>query len=256
MKMNRTISKKMKIKRVYYILHIFGMDAIKQTIVEYLSGGEKRKLNVASEFLTDPYFIFCDEPTTGLDSFNALSVITSLKNLITLQEYKDKLKLTEETDNNSNKILDIPLSSYNNETDDMPKYIAKGVVCSIHQPSSEIFHNFTHIILMNSGRIVYQGSVHAATIFFSKYVVIMILIINCNYNICYFSLRLYCPKNYNPAEFYTKIIHTEDDMLLDDKSNASKIYKEYLSYCENEFNDRHEPSVETKKSKLIKFIDK
>ena len=36
-----------------------------------ISGGERKRVSVACEVLMDPSIIFCDEPTTGLDSFMA-----------------------------------------------------------------------------------------------------------------------------------------------------------------------------------------
>lgn len=46
-----------------------------------LSGGEKKRLSIATELISDPLILFCDEPTTGLDSYNALQVMTTMKNL-------------------------------------------------------------------------------------------------------------------------------------------------------------------------------
>ena len=44
-----------------------------------ISGGEKRRLSMAVEFVGDPAILFLDEPTSGLDSFSALLVISILK---------------------------------------------------------------------------------------------------------------------------------------------------------------------------------
>lgn len=171
MKMKRNTSKDQKYTRIEHILHVFGMTDIQHTTIDYLSGGERRKLNVATEFLTDPYFLLCDEPTTGLDSFNALTVIKSLKDLITSKESQLKpianKNYVKTTNRSSKSILNRPTSPQTNTPFYIPNYVAKGIACSIHQPSSELFQYFTHVILMNSGRIVFQGSTKDATIFFS-----------------------------------------------------------------------------------------
>lgn len=44
----------------------------------------------------------------------------------------------------------------------------KLVICSIHQPSSEVFACFSHVILMQEGRIAFQGSVNEAEKFFTR----------------------------------------------------------------------------------------
>lgn len=45
------------------------------------SGGEKRRVTIAIQILTDPKVLFLDEPTSGLDAFTAMSIIEVLQSL-------------------------------------------------------------------------------------------------------------------------------------------------------------------------------
>jgi len=49
--------------------------------VKGVSGGERKRCSIGVELITDPNLIFLDEPTTGLDSFTATSVVEVLKDL-------------------------------------------------------------------------------------------------------------------------------------------------------------------------------
>ena len=46
-----------------------------------MSGGERKRTSIGVELITDPSMIFLDEPTTGLDSFTATSVMEILGDL-------------------------------------------------------------------------------------------------------------------------------------------------------------------------------
>jgi hypothetical protein len=54
-----------------------------------ISGGERKRVSIGHEILTDPSLLFLDEPTSGLDSTTALRIIQVVKNIaqvhITLQ---------------------------------------------------------------------------------------------------------------------------------------------------------------------------
>jgi len=91
-------------------------------LVKGISGGEKKRTAVAVELITKPRMIFLDEPLSGLDSFAAWTVVQVLKELA------------------SN---------------------GCAVLCTIHQPSSEIFQSFSKLICLAKGHVVYCSAVSA-----------------------------------------------------------------------------------------------
>ena len=44
-----------------------------------LSGGQKKRLSVASKLVTDPKILFLDEPTSGLDSALSYEIMNYIK---------------------------------------------------------------------------------------------------------------------------------------------------------------------------------
>lgn len=79
-----------------------------------------KRLSFASEILTDPPIIFADEPTSGLDSYLAMAVVNTLRDL-----------------------------AANGST----------ILCTIHQPSSEIFMNFDSLCLLSMVRSGFLGQI-------------------------------------------------------------------------------------------------
>lgn len=49
--------------------------------VRGISGGEKKRVNIGIELVSNPNLLFLDEPTTGLDSTTAFEVLHHIQNL-------------------------------------------------------------------------------------------------------------------------------------------------------------------------------
>lgn len=86
-RMTLTIAAELKMSRNDVAEHVeeriesFGFSAIANNPVGSLSGGQKRRLSVACEMMTDPKLIVMDEPLSGLDAFTALSLLRWLRNI-------------------------------------------------------------------------------------------------------------------------------------------------------------------------------
>jgi ATP-binding cassette subfamily G (WHITE) protein 2 len=75
-----------KMKRVEDLVSELRLNKCQNTkiggpLVKGVSGGERKRTSIGVELITDPNLIFLDEPTTGLDSFTATSVIETLRDL-------------------------------------------------------------------------------------------------------------------------------------------------------------------------------
>lgn len=95
--------------------------------IKGISGGEMKRLAFACEMLTNPPLMFCDEPTTGLDSFMARNIVLAMRNMA---------------------------------------QHGKTIISTIHQPSSEVFEQFDRVLLMAEGRVAFLGSTEGALDFF------------------------------------------------------------------------------------------
>lgn len=68
------------------LLKAFGIQGQAKTLIgtpiqKGISGGQKRRVSVASQLITSPKILFMDEPTSGLDSTASYEVISYLKKL-------------------------------------------------------------------------------------------------------------------------------------------------------------------------------
>lgn len=97
-------------------------------LVKGVSGGERKRCSIGVELITDPSLIFLDEPTTGLDSFTAASVMETLGDLARKQ--------------------------------------SRTVISTIHQPNSDIFEQFDRLLLIAKGKIIFFNEARLAVDYF------------------------------------------------------------------------------------------
>ena len=81
-----SVTKTERLRRVDTLLSSFGLQEQTNTIIgtpiqKGLSGGQKRRVGVASSLITCPKILFLDEPTSGLDSVASFEVMSYLKDV-------------------------------------------------------------------------------------------------------------------------------------------------------------------------------
>ncbi|MBS0012148.1 MAG: ATP-binding cassette domain-containing protein [Bacteroidales bacterium] len=95
-----------------------------------ISGGQRKRLNIALELIREPAVLFIDEPTSGLSSIDAENVMNLLK---------------EQTVN------------------------GKLVIANIHQPSSYLYKMFDEVLILDKGGFqIYYGNPMAAIVYFKR----------------------------------------------------------------------------------------
>ncbi|KAF7850863.1 hypothetical protein BT93_L4948 [Corymbia citriodora subsp. variegata] len=120
-----------------------------------ISSGEKKRLSISLEMVTGPLVLLLDEPTTGLDSATAFFMARALRNIA------DEGRI---------------------------------VICSMHQPSSEVFDLFDDLLLLSSGETVFLGEAKMAIEFFAD-------------------AGFACPRRRNPTDHFLRCISLEFDSV-------------------------------------------
>ena len=96
----------------------------------FLSGGQRKRLNISLELMREPSILFVDEPTSGLSSADSEKVMQLLKR----QTFKGKL-----------------------------------IFANIHQPSSDVFKLLDKLLVMDQGgRVIYYGNPVDAITYFKR----------------------------------------------------------------------------------------
>jgi ABC-type multidrug transport system ATPase subunit len=83
-------------RRIDDLLNSFGLRNQADTIIgtpirKGISGGQKRRLSVASQLVTAPKILFLDEPTSGLDSAASWEVISFVKEVAKRNKVSQRL---------------------------------------------------------------------------------------------------------------------------------------------------------------------
>ena len=68
-------------KRIDEVMTIFGLTPVKNNLVEKLSGGQKKRLSIAMEFISNPSLFILDEPDSGLDGVMARELMEQLRRI-------------------------------------------------------------------------------------------------------------------------------------------------------------------------------
>lgn len=154
-------TKSHRTKFILKLIKIFGLEAcmlhkiggtLGQASIRGISGGERKRLSIATELMSNPSLVFLDEPTSGLDSYMAVAVISQMKSL------------TE---------------------------VGRSVVCTIHQPSSDVFEMFDWVLLLSEGRLAFNGPRDQIVPYFSR-------------------LNFKCPLDENPGDYIIRLLAIPD----------------------------------------------
>jgi ABC-type multidrug transport system ATPase subunit len=138
-----------------------------------ISGGQRKRVCIATELIAQPTFLFCDEPTSGGRSLLNWSNVTPFKI-------------------SSNCTLCIVRLGLDSETALVIIGVLQGlaadagmcIITSIHQPSSQVYAQFNDLCFLDGGRCVYFGKAGDVAIdHFSKLA------------------GTVCPSNYNPPDW-------------------------------------------------------
>ena len=70
--------------RVEEIMKLLGLEREKDSLVVKLSGGQRKRLSIATELAGDPSLFFLDEPDSGLDGIMARSLMENLRSIADL----------------------------------------------------------------------------------------------------------------------------------------------------------------------------
>ena len=82
LEMNKKLTKSDRKEKMEYLLEDFGLTKLRKSPSVQLSGGERRRVEIARALAADPKFILLDEPFTGIDPIAILDIQQNIKALV------------------------------------------------------------------------------------------------------------------------------------------------------------------------------
>ncbi|XP_062085164.1 ABC transporter G family member 31 [Humulus lupulus] len=191
LRLPKEVSQEKRHEFVEEVMRLVELDTLRHALVGLpgstgLSTEQRKRLTIAVELVANPSIIFMDEPTSGLDARAAAIVMRTVRNTVDT---------------------------------------GRTVVCTIHQPSIDLFEAFDELLLMKrGGRLIYGGKLglHSQTM------------------ISYFQGISGIPKipsSYNPATWMLEVTTpaTEERLGID----FATIYRNSEQYREVEASINH-----------------
>ncbi len=81
LRLPKDVSPEQRRERVNEVMEIFGLLPVKNNLVEKLSGGQKKRLSISIEFISNPSLFILDEPDSGLDGVMARELFEQLRKI-------------------------------------------------------------------------------------------------------------------------------------------------------------------------------
>ncbi|KAI6046690.1 hypothetical protein EDC04DRAFT_2626574 [Pisolithus marmoratus] len=142
LRLPESLSEERKVAIVDAVIEKLGLEGVAETRIgatdgtgRGISGGEARRVSIGLELVGCPDILVCDEPTSGLDSVSAWRVVSVLKEVA--RGGGGLFGAIEGEKGNGRGVA---------------------VICSVHQPSSRLYHAFDSVMLLSHGRALYSGS--------------------------------------------------------------------------------------------------
>ncbi|XP_020880981.1 ABC transporter G family member 27 isoform X1 [Arabidopsis lyrata subsp. lyrata] len=134
LRLPKTLTKQEKEQRAVSVIQELGLERCQDTMiggsfVRGVSGGERKRVCIGNEIMTNPSLLLLDEPTSSLDSTTALKIVQMLQSIAKA---------------------------------------GKTIVTTIHQPSSRLFHRFDKLVVLSRGSLLYFGKASEAMSYFSS----------------------------------------------------------------------------------------